>query len=241
MRNYVLNTFNPLYARLITGMYPTLHILNTSVDMNNPSPLAAGLDLAGFESSTITLVEGTSRFVPDLVLHLSAYIAGRRGRDVVFVDGGNSFNPYTLRSIARVQQADAKTVMQKTHVARAFTEYQMNDLLTQQLLPAVSKWEPGMLAVAYLPHLFGEHNAKKLLEQSVESIKEITLTHCLITLITSYGGTWWGARLVEDCADRVIRVIQRRKLVKIMDEQNVIEFAPIPAGQMQLDAYREAV
>jgi hypothetical protein len=205
--------------------------------MNNPSPLAAGLDLAGFESSTITLIEGPSQFVPDLLLHLSAYIAGMRGRDVVFVDGGNSFNPYTLRRIAKFQQTDARTVMKKTHVARAFTEYQMNDLLTQQLLPVVNKWEPGMLAVAYLPYLFGDHNAKKLLEQSIENIKEITQTHRLTTLITSHGGTWWGARLVEDCADRVIRVIQRRKLVKIMDEQNVIEFAPVPAGQMLLDAY----
>lgn len=205
--------------------------------MNNPSPLAAGLDMAGFESSTITLIEGPSQFVPDLLLHLSAYIAGMRGRDVVFVDGGNSFNPYTLRRIAKFQQTDARTVMKKTHVARAFTEYQMNDLLTQQLLPVVNKWEPGMLAVAYLPYLFGDHNAKKLLEQSIENIKEITQTHRLTTLITSYGGTWWGARLVEDCADRVIRVIQRRKLVKIMDEQNVIEFAPVPAGQMLLDAY----
>jgi hypothetical protein len=233
------NTFTPLYARLITAIYPTLRILNTSVDMNNP--LAFGLDLAGFEPSTITLIEGPSQFVPDLLLHLSAYIAGRRDRDVVFVDGGNSFNPYNLQRIAKVQQADARTVMKKTHVARAFTEYQMNDLLTQQLLPAVNRWEPGMLAVAYLPHLFGEPNAKKLLEQSVENIKEITLTHCLTTLVTSYGGTWWGVRLVEDCADRVIRMIQRRKLVKIMDEQNVIEFAPVPAGQMQLDAYLGAV
>jgi hypothetical protein len=231
------NTFTPLYARLITAIYPTLRILNTSVDMNNPSPLAAGLDMAGFESSTITLIEGPSQFVPDLLLHLSAYIAGMRGRDVVFVDGGNSFNPYTLRRIAKFQQTDARTVMKKTHVARAFTEYQMNDLLTQQLLPVVNKWEPGMLAVAYLPYLFGDHNAKKLLEQSIENIKEITQTHRLTTLITSHGGTWWGARLVEDCADRVIRVIQRRKLVKIMDEQNVIEFAPVPAGQMLLDAY----
>lgn len=209
--------------------------------MNNPSPLAAGLDLTGFESSTITLIEGPSRFVPDLLLHLSAYIAGRLERDVVFVDGGNSFNPYTLRRMAKVQQADARTVMRKTHVARAFTEYQMNDLLTQQLLPAVKRWEPGLLAVAYLPHLFGNNNSRKLLEQSVEQVKEITRTHVLTTLITSYDGTWWGARLVEDCADRIIRVIQRRKLIKILDEQNVIEFAPTPAGQMQLDTYLEAV
>lgn len=209
--------------------------------MNNPSPLNCGLDPAEFESSTVTLVEGPSRFVPDLLLQLCAYTAGWLDRDVIFVDGGNSFNPYVLRRIARAQQADARTVLKKTHVARAFTEYQMNDLLTQQLAPAVIRWQPGMLVAAYLPHLFGDKHAGRLLEQSVAHVQELTRTHRLNTIITSYGGTWWGARLVEECADRVIRVVQRRKLVKIMDGQNVVEFTPVPAGQMQLDAYLEVV
>jgi hypothetical protein len=103
--------------------------------MNNPSPLACGLDLESFKPSTITLVEGPSRFVPDLLLYLCSHTAGRLQQDVVFVDGGNSFNPYTLRSISKVLQADIKTVMTKTHVARAFTEYQMNDLLEFVPLP----------------------------------------------------------------------------------------------------------
>ncbi len=36
--------------------------------MNNPSPLACGLDLESFKSSTITLVESPSKFVPDLLV-----------------------------------------------------------------------------------------------------------------------------------------------------------------------------
>lgn len=209
--------------------------------MNNPSPQACGLDLTSFKPSTITLVEGPSRFVPDLLLYLCAHTTDRHQQDVVFVDGGNSFNPYTLRSISKVLQADIKTVMTKTHVARAFTEYQMNDLLTQQLPTTIRKWHPGMLAVAYLPHLFGSPHSRRLLEQAVEHLKEYTRTHNLTTVVTSYGGTWWGARLVEECAGRVIRVIQQRKLLRIQDENDVLEFIPIPPGQMQLSAYTAVV
>ncbi len=209
--------------------------------MNNPSPLACGLDLGSFKPSTITLVEGPSRFVPDLLLYLCAHTVDRHQQDTVFVDGGNSFNPYTLWSISKVLQADIKTVMTKTHVARAFTEYQMNDLLTQQLPPVIQKWQPGMLAVAYLPHLFGSPHSRRLLEQAVEHLKDYTRTHALTTVVTSYGGTWWGARLVEECAGRVIRVVQHRKLLRIMDENNVLEFMPIPPGQMQLSAYTAVV
>jgi hypothetical protein len=209
--------------------------------MNNPSPLACGLDLTSFKPSTITLVEGPSKFVPDLLLYLCAHTAGQLRQDVVFVDGGNSFNPYTLRSISKVLQADIKTVMTKTHVARAFTEYQMNDLLTQQMPHVIQKWQPGLLAVAYLPHLFGSLHSRRLLEQAVEQLKEYTRTHSLTTIITSYGGTWWGARLVEECAGRVIRVVQHRKLVRIQDENDVLEFMPIPPGQMQFSAYTAVV
>jgi len=134
-----------------------------------------------------------------------------------------------------------KTVMTKTHVARAFTEYQMNDLLTQQLPPVIQKWQPGMLAVAYLPHLFGSIHTRKLLEQALEHLGEYTRTHSLTTIITSYGGTWWGARLVEERAGRVIRVVQHRKLLRILDENDVLEFMPIPPGQMQLNAYTAVV
>ena len=209
--------------------------------MNNPSPLACGLDLTSFKPSTITLVEGPSRFVPDLLLYLCAHTVDRHQQDVVFVDGGNSFNPYTLRSISKVLQADIKTVMTKTHVARAFTEYQMNDLLTQQLPPIIQKYQPGMLAVAYLPHLFGSPHSRKLLEQAVEHLKDYTRTHGLTTIITSYGGTWWGAKQVEECAGRVIRVVQHRKLLRILDGSDMLEFIPLPPGQMQLSAYTAVV
>ena len=73
--------------------------------MNNQSPLACGFDLTSFKPSTITLVEGPSKFVPDLLLYLCAHTANRHQQDVVFVDGSNSFNPYTLRSISKVLQA----------------------------------------------------------------------------------------------------------------------------------------
>ena len=209
--------------------------------MNTPSPLACGIDLGSFKPSTITLVEGPSRFVPDLLLSLCAHTAGLQQQDVIFVDGGNSFNPYTLRSISKALQADTKTVMTKTHVARAFTEYQMNDLLTQQLPPVIQKWQPGLLAVAYLPHLFGSIHTRKLLEQALEHLEEYTHTHGLTTIITSYGGTWWGARLVEERAGRVIRVVQHRKLLRILDENDVLEFMPVPPGQMQLNAYTAVV
>ncbi|MBC2697227.1 MAG: hypothetical protein HF976_13955 [ANME-2 cluster archaeon] len=184
--------------------------------MNNPSSQACGLDLESFKPSTITLVEGPSKFVPDLLLYLCAHTADRHQQDAVFVDGGNSFNPYTLRSISKVLQADIKTVMTKTHVARAFTEYQMNDLLTQQLPPVIQKYQPRLLAVAYLPHLFDSPHSHRLLKQAVEHLKEYTRTHGLTTVVTSYGGTWWGAGLVEECACRVIRVVQHRKLLRML-------------------------
>ena len=166
--------------------------------MNNP--LSCGLNPVGFKASAVTLVEGTSTFVPELLLHLCAHTAGRRNQDVVFVDGSNSFNPYTLRRITKLMQADPKTVLQRTHVARAFTEYQLNDLLVQQLTPAIKQWEPGILVVAYLPYLFGDMRVRKLLEQAVEHIKEVTRTEpwqCRHCTSGKPGAAGWCAGTME--------------------------------------------
>jgi hypothetical protein len=47
----------------------------------------------------------------------------------MFVDGWNSFNPYTLSKIAKSFGAEPRKVLSRIHVARAFIEYQMDALI----------------------------------------------------------------------------------------------------------------
>jgi hypothetical protein len=181
----------------------------------------------------MTIVEGSSSLVSDVLFRLCVSSVVSCGRDAMFVDGMNTFNPYAFSKIAKSFGAEPGKVLSRIHVARAFTEYQM-DALIHGLHDAIEKWHPAVLAVSYLPSLFSGKDGRKLLEPLLERLKLLTASSGIITAVTSFGGSWYGDRLLASRADRVIRIEQpSKKLVRIIDDGYVFEYMPVPPGQMR--------
>jgi len=195
-------------------------------------PLLPYIDLTGFEPSRITVIEGPSSMVPDVLFSLCAASAAS-GRDAVFVDGWNSFNPYALSKMAKSLGAEARKMLSRIHVARAFTEYQMDALLGESLCDSIERWAPAVLAISYLPSLFSSSDGRRLFEPLLERLKSLTCTSGIITAVTSFGGQWYGDRLLAAKADRVVRIEEKRKLIRIIDNGRVTEYMPVPQGQMR--------
>ena len=197
-------------------------------------PHLSCIGLQDFKPSCITVIEGSSGLVPDVLFRLCAASVVSLDRDAVFVDGGNSFNPYRLSRIAKSLGAKPGKVLSHIHVARAFTEYQMDALLNDSVCEAIDSWNPAVLAISYLPPLFSGADGRRLFEPILERIKSLTASCGIITAITSFGGAWYGDRLLASRADRVIRIEQpSKKLVRITDDGYVFEFMPVPPGQMR--------
>ncbi len=190
-------------------------------------------NLQDFKPSCITVVESSSTSVPDILFRLCVSSVVSSGRDAMFVDGWNSFNPYTLSRMAKSSCAEPGKVLSRIHVARAFTEYQM-DALIHGLHDAIDQWNPAVLAVSYLPSLFSGKDGTRLLEPLLERLKLLTTSSGIITAVTSFGGSWYGDKLLESRADRVIRIEQpSKKLIRIIDDGYVFEYTPVPPGQMR--------
>ncbi len=191
------------------------------------------IDLRDFKCSSITVIEGSSGLVPDVLFRLCAASVVSLDRDALFVDGGNSFNPYALSRIAKSLGAEPRKVLPRIHVARAFTEYQMEALI-HGLQEAVEQWNPGILAISYLPSLFSGSDGMRLFEPLLEHLKLLTSSSGIITAVTSFGGQWHGDRLLAAKADRVVRIEQpSKKLIRLFDNGHVFEYMPVPPGQMR--------
>ena len=181
----------------------------------------------------MTVIEGSSGIVPDVLFRLCVSSVISSGRDAMFVDGWNTFNPYAFSNIAKSFGAEPKKVLSRIHVARAFTEYQM-DALIHGLHDAIEQWHPAVLAVSYLPSLFSGEDGRKLLEPLLERLKLLIGASGIITAVTSFGGSWYGDRLLASRADRVIRIEQpSKKLIRIIDDGYAFEYMPVPPGQMR--------
>jgi hypothetical protein len=187
----------------------------------------------------MTVVEGTSGMVSHVLFRLCAASAAS-GRDVVFVDGWNSFDPYAVSKIAKSFGGD-RTTLSRIHVARAFTEYQM-DALIGDLEEALTRWRPFVLAVSYLPSLFSGADGQRLFEPVITHLRSLTTSSGVITAITSFGGSWYGDRLLAEVADRVIRIEQpSKKCIKVTDNGRVFEYVPVPPGQTRFTDFAGGV
>jgi hypothetical protein len=146
------------------------------------------------------------------------------------VDGGNSFNPYAVSRAVKFMGFEPRQALSRIHVARAFTEYQM-DAIISGLREAVTRWKPSIVAILYLSNLFSTQDGKKVFGSILKSLKETTQSLSLVTVVTSFGGIWWGDRMVAGNADRVIRIDEKKTLIKVHDGDNLFEHVTVPPGQ----------
>jgi hypothetical protein len=199
-------------------------------------PLICGcIDPSGFKPSCITVIEGTSKLVPDTLFSLCARTACG-GQDVILVDGANSFNPYAVSRDVKFMGFEPRQALSHIHVARAFTEYQMEAIISG-LHEAVASWDPSLVAVLYLSNLFSTKDGKKLFGSILKSLKEVTLSLNIVTIVTSFGGIWWGDRMLAGNADRIIRIEENKKYVRVWDGNNIFEHVTVPSGQMRFNDY----
>ena len=197
------------------------------------------IDTSSFERSRMTVVEGASGMVPNVLFRLCAESAAS-DRNAVFVDGWNSFDPYAVSRLIKSFGGD-RSALSRIHVARAFTEYQM-DALIGDLEEALARWTPSVLAVSYLPSLFSGKDGQRLFEPALTRLRSLTSSCRVMTVITSFGGSWYGDRLLVDASDRVIRIEQpSKKRIRITDNGHVFEFVSVPPGQTRFTDFAGGV
>jgi len=80
---------------------------------------------------------------------------------VVFVDGGNSFNPYLVAEIGRSYGMDSRTVLEKIYVSRAFTAYQLSSLILEELDKILNSKRARLLIVSDITSLFFDKDLPK--------------------------------------------------------------------------------
>jgi len=109
------------------------------------------------------LCGNAASFVSFLLLVRSQFPSECGGLDspAIFVDGGNSFDPYMIADIARGYGLDAREVLEKIQVSRAFTAYQLSSLILEKTCSALRKNMIRLLVVSNISTLFFDRDIPK--------------------------------------------------------------------------------
>ena len=200
-----------------------------------------------FKPSNIIVIEGS--IVRNILFRICIDSIISFDKDVLYIDGYNTFDPYIIQRMIKPLRIEQRKILSRIHIARAFTEYQMETLI-KGLNPIIKEWNAGVLIISYLPNLFYSPNnnpnkykpqpnavSKKLLESSIKHLRSITTSSNMITVITSFGYSCFEDKLLASKADRVVHIKKTKNIIRIIDDGKVSEHVPVPSGQSRFSDF----
>jgi hypothetical protein len=119
----------------------------------------------GLELGDFAVLHGSGVSFISSALSVRCQLPSARGgldSSTVFVDGGNTFNPYLIAEIARSHSLDSRAVLEKVYVSRAFTAYQLSSLILEKLESALKRRRAGLLIVSDVTSLFLDRDLPKV-------------------------------------------------------------------------------
>jgi len=175
-----------LSQNLIVKTTPSPALL--SLNMRNISQL-----FPGFQAGDFALLHG-SNAVQSLatLLSIRAQLPTQLGglaSNVIFIDGANTFRLYQTTRLARLCQLDPKQVLDRIYISRAFTAYQMTELILQKLEEAVKTCNAKLVIVSDIAAMFldkdvEEEEAKRIYSQITTRLSNFARENQTIIIAT---------------------------------------------------------
>jgi len=111
--------------------------------------------------------------------------------DVVFVDGGNVYDAYTVSRHAFSLELDREKTKLRIHLSRAFTHHQLSSLITEKLAPAIDQCDARLAIVSDITALYCDPDVKEkkeafdLFSRDIRSLADLAEQRNMIIVVTN--------------------------------------------------------
>src|SRR6266851_2720493 len=111
--------------------------------------------------------------------------------DVVFVDGGNVFDSYTVSRHAFNLGLDQERTKLRIHLSRAFTHHQLSSLITDELARAIDQCDAKLAIVSDITALYCDPDVKEkreafdLFSKNIRSLAILAEQRNMIIVVTN--------------------------------------------------------
>ncbi len=132
--------------------------------------------------------------------------------DVVFVDGGNLFDSYTISQHAFSPGMDREKTLDRIHLSRAFTHHQLSELIFDKLPREVRQYDAQLAIVSDITALYCDPDVREkkeafdLFSRDVRSMAKLAKKRNIIIVATSMESR---SRPMEDALEKTSDVSAR--------------------------------
>ena len=114
---------------------------------------------------------------------------GGLSSNVVFIDGGNTFQLYQISRLAQIHQFNPRQALDRIYISRAFTAYQMTTLIMEKMKEAVERFNAKLVVISDIAGLFldkdiPDEEARRVYSQVMAYLQNFAREHQIILLAT---------------------------------------------------------
>lgn len=211
---------------------------------------------SGFQGGDFAVLTGRSLGIMlSFLLSVRCQLPLRKGglnSQAVFIDGGNTFDPYAISAIAQEFGLEPKFVLEKILISRAFTAYQLTELIFEKLEEALKKSRSKLVVISDITGLFLDRDVPKIEGRHIF----LKMTHYLSELaskrravvVASYFPRPYSSTnsflesVLLERASTVIRLKESKSGFKftLEDHPSIKPFAKdVPSNKVTMDMFTE--
>jgi len=254
----------PLRVRgaLFTDSTPFLILsVVTELSMNPHRRLSFGITkidkvFPGFQRGDFAVLYGHPLceklcFLLGVRCQLSLKRGGLNSR-VVYIDGGNTFDPYAVSAMAQEYGAEPRSVLEGIVISRAFTAYQLTALMSERLEEALKQYRARLVIVSDIIGLFldrdvPEQEGKEVLAKTTQRLSDIASKRHTIVIASHFPRPHANkSRFLESVlfgnANIVIGVKEAKGVLKLSIESHptLLPFTiDLPSNTVTLETFME--
>jgi len=113
--------------------------------------------------------------------------------DVIFVDGGNNFDPYSISNNSVEQGLDPESVLERLHISRAFTHHQLACIIIDKLPHAIEEFEAKLVVVSDVTQLYCDPDVRdddkddslRIFDKMAHTLRVLARQHQCLVIATN--------------------------------------------------------
>jgi len=172
---------------------------------------------------------------------------------VVYIDGGNTFDPYAVSAIAQEYGLEPRSVLEKILISRAFTAYQLTALVFEKLEETLKRYRSKLVVISDITGLFLDRDVPKIegkdtFLKMTQYLSEVASRRRAVVVASYFSRPYSSRNLFLESvllarASTVIRLKKSRSGLKFVVEDHpsikpsTIDF---PSNSVTMDMFMEA-
>ena len=208
--------------------------------------------IGGFKSGEINFIHGNRESVLYIPYQICVNTYKTYGKNVIYIDGGMSFNPYGIAKYARKMELDQRDALNHIYISRAFTLFQLTDILQYKLEEKIIECNPKAVIIGKFLDLYFDSNIKSmesnvLMRNNLKKIKEITNKYGLVTILSNFDKGIKTQKILKrvfyENIDQIVKIKQIGRFIIFNFEKknNKNSLSIIENNQLSLDDFELAM